>query len=112
MGKLAPMDSVSSYVHLKKSTVHHGASVAALLWNCEATGEPLQLGWVQTEVLPGPAVGPASKVPNSYLTPFETLAPFETGMRLYTFCAAMEWGLVNHVYCFDAKRCSVAGSSR
>lgn len=72
----------------------------------------LQLGWVQTEALPGPAVGLASKVPNSYLTPFETLAPSETGMRLYTFCAAMEWGLVNHVYCFDAKRCSVAGSSR
>ena len=47
-----------------------------------------------------------------YLTPFETLAPSETGMRLYTFCAAMEWGLVNHVYCFDAKRCSVAVSSR
>lgn len=106
------MDSVASYAHLKKSTVHHGASVATLLWNCEATGEPLQLGWVQAEALPGPAVGPASKVPNSHLTPFETLAPFKTGMRLYTFCAAMEWGLVNHVYCFDAKRCSVAGSSR
>lgn len=106
------MGALASYVHLKKSTVHHGASVATLSWNCEATGRRSNWEWVQTEALPELAVGPASKVPNSYLTPFETLAPFETGMRLYTFCAAMEWGLVNHVYCFDAKRCSVAGSSR
>lgn len=62
MGKWAPVDALASYVHLKKSTVHHGASVAALSWNCEATGRRPNWGWVQAEALPELAVGPASKV--------------------------------------------------
>lgn len=61
MGKWAPVDALASYVHLKKSTVHHGASVAALSWNCEATGRRSNWGRAQTEALPEPAVGPASK---------------------------------------------------
>ncbi len=61
MEKWAPVDALASYVHLKKSTVHHGASVAALSWNCEATGRCSNWGWVQAEVVSEPAAGPASK---------------------------------------------------
>ena len=56
------MGALASYVHLKKSTVHHGAYVAALSWNCEATGRRSNWEWVQTEALPELTVGPASKV--------------------------------------------------
>lgn len=62
MGKWAPVDALASYVHLKKSTVHHGASVAALSWNCEATGRRSNWAWAQTGVVPEPAVGSVSKV--------------------------------------------------